>query len=398
MADNALMSFLQDTFTRTADPSPERSKTSNLKQNNYVPEAVSDVAQRIATNPAVLKSALVHMPEVIGASALNTLAVQPAVEAGRNAKFIADYASSPASFAKVLGHQEDGTPILDDPSKPLPPSDQNVSQFALDVGMAGLGTSFAGGAPRGAIGMFAGPKAKSWQSSGLNDLYDLVQKNDRLSASAQFKKTGYFVDSQNGEPIRLIIPEDSARVNTQALMDVIQKNKSVNAQDILHYPELFSEYPDLKDLRVKPYYDRTDGGGAYFDTSKWEVGLNQDDPIFLNAALRNNDGSVVTQMLGHEIAGHGVDVLERRPYVGSSRGMEEHMLEWNNKPTTDEFLIDRLYRTNPGEISAEIAGDIATNAIVRDNAVRIPNYKEAKLQEYELLKMQLGLPSFYGKR
>ena len=398
MADNALMSFLQDTFTRTADPSPERSKTSSLKQTNYVPEAVSDVAQRIATNPAVLKSALVHMPEVIAASALNTLVVKPTVEAARNAKFIADYASSPASFAKVLGYQEDGTPILDDPSKPLPPSDQNVSQFALDVGMAGLGTSFAGGAPRGALGMFAGPKAKSWQSSGLNDLYDLMLKNDRLSASAQYKKTGYFIDSQNGEPVRLIVPKNNADINHAALLDVIHKNKSVNAQDVLRYPELYKEYPDLTDLRVKAYYDPTDGGGAYFDTSRWEVGLNQADPAFLGAALKNNDGSVATHMLSHEIAGHGVDVLERRPYVGSSHGMERHMLKWNNKPANDEFLIDKLYRTNPGEVSAELAADVASNAIVRDSAIRIPNYKEAKLQEYELLKMQLGLPSFYGKR
>ena len=286
MADNALMSFLQDTFTRTADPSPERSKTSNLKQNNYVPEAVSDVAQRIATNPAVLKSALVHMPEVIGASALNTLAVQPAIEAGKNAKFIADYASSPASFAKVLGHQEDGTPILDDPSKPLPPSDQNVSQFALDVGMAGLGTSFAGGAPRGALGMFAG------DSSKLANIYawDRAHKMRMLPGVTNEeirKQTGWFVGMD--DILRHEIPDYTAKIDTTKFQPV-SKGDAITfrggLQDTFIHPELYKAYPGLKDVEVSAVITNKKGMGGQgsFDPNKNVIDSVAEDV----STLRNN--------------------------------------------------------------------------------------------------------------
>jgi len=283
MADNALMNFLQETFTKTADPNPERSKTSNLKQTNYIPEEVIDVAQRAATNPAVLKSALIHMPEVVGASALNTLAVKPAVEAAENAKFISDFLGSPASFAKVLGHQEDGTPILDDPSKPLPPGDKEISQFALDVGMAGLGTSFAGGAPRGSIGMFAGDTSK------LADIYswdnaNKLRMSPGITHEAIRKQTGWFVGMD--DVLRHEISDYPVKIDTSKFIPA-SKGDAITfqggLQDAFIHPELYKAYPELKDVEFSSIITNKQGMGGHgtFDPSANKIYSNAENTEIL---------------------------------------------------------------------------------------------------------------------
>jgi hypothetical protein len=166
--------------------------------------------------------------------------------------------------------------------------------------MAGGGLTL-GKAPEGAVGMFAGPRAKTWDANANSTARAYSSIGDPTTG---FQRTGHFQGVDN--KWRFEIPDRNATIKPPPAD--LQAGQTLRAADYLDHPELFKAYPELAEMPVMHQPGMT--GASY--TPAHDIG-NGPVPAMLRMDMTKDvTGPGMMQprsMMLHELQ-HGVQNIE----------------------------------------------------------------------------------------
>jgi hypothetical protein len=141
------------------------------------------------------------------------------------------------------------------------PSMADVTEFGAGVGTGGVAASTAGGVPRGALGMFAGPRAKTADLYNLEAAQDLLKnrRQNKLSLTDIRAETGWEPVRRPHEEVRwrFEIPDDRAvlmdpsEYNVPARIEALADTAPVDYRNIKQIEGAVNPSPDLTDLYFK---------------------------------------------------------------------------------------------------------------------------------------------------
>jgi hypothetical protein len=173
------------------------------------------------------------------------------------------------------------------------PSMSDVTEFGAGVGTGGIASStLTGGVPRGALGMFAGPRARTANLAALERAQELAARD--VADIDILRETGWS-RGRDGD-WQYEISDDAARLyNPDA-------STLGGAYD---HPELFEAYPDLRDV---PFYRQSNTGGV---KGQYTAPGARPEEIWLSDALTDAAESI----LAHEVQ-HGIQYREGWPTGG----------------------------------------------------------------------------------
>lgn len=147
-----------------------------------------------------------------------------------------------------------------------------MNALATNIALGGLGASSVLHPPSGAIGMFAGAKARSADLAARDDtMFNMaVGTEDRTKA---FQDSNWF-KGPDGE-WRFELPDDKARLRPEengGLANLIGGNVGIDKGSttlvqVLHHPELFKAYPHLQSMPVS-FLDNRIASGRYIPKTK----------------------------------------------------------------------------------------------------------------------------------
>jgi hypothetical protein len=180
------------------------------------------------------------------------------------------------------------------------------------LGMLGL-SRIPGVASEGTLGMFAGPKSKSWDASRAAE----------ATSGGGWRETGYgdrFADKR----MRTEIPDADAKVFAE--FNALPPNQSRELSQVLQHPALYEAYPDLAKVKVK----RSDQSGAtVYDPRTNTITVPR--------------GTQTREALLHEVQ-HKIDDIE-----GFSRGASVGEFVMGRNPNARD-----AYRNTAGEVNARL--------------------------------------------
>lgn len=205
---------------------------------------------------------------------------------------------------------------------------ETAMAMATLVGTGGMATSGAVGGP-GTLGMFIGRNARDFDKAASLRAFEM--KNQGYSPREIWEATGTR-RWQSGP--RQEIPDNFAKFNENIPNSSTGK---VKLQDALDHPELFKNYPHLRDVslhidsNLKP-------GHAWTDPESKVISISEKD--FLN-----KDISTIL----HEIQ-HNIQYKEKWDY-GSN---PDYFLNYTktHPQLTEQELANNLYYATPGEVES----------------------------------------------
>lgn len=251
--------------------------------------------------------------------------------------------------------------------------------------------TFATKVAKGTLGSFAGVGAKTHNAYKEMRAEELLAKG--ASPEEVWKKTGLFKGLD--EKWRFEIP--SQKANLTAAADTIRTIPSHifekssptgvigNLENVLHHPELYKAYPELKDMKVALVRDKTAKWWGEFDPSIDKITINLES---VGKGRRGNvpPAEVVKRILLHEVqhmiqkkegffpGTNEVDVMKDLSVALMGRVNAAMALRKEGKITKEEFIrrLDviknatnlvkpiqpqvgkALYERSPGEIEARM--------------------------------------------
>lgn len=143
---------------------------------------------------------------------------------------------------------------------------------ALNVAtnMMGGGMLSSGGAPAGSLGMFIGPKSKSWNWKNLGKAQELETSGVPLSEIFRKTKTarlpsGEWVQEISDKPAKMTKKELKSTYYPEAG----RYAEGFKVSDILEHPDLFKAYPQIGEISGS-----FKSGGARSDVATFSPGMN----------------------------------------------------------------------------------------------------------------------------
>jgi hypothetical protein len=216
------------------------------------------------------------------------------------------------------------------------------------MGMLGL-SRIPGVASEGTLGMFAGPKSKTWDASRAAE----------ATNGASWRETGYgdrFADKK----MRTEIPDADAKMFAE--FDFLPPSQPRQLSEVLQHPGLYEAYPELANTRV---VRREGSASAAYDP--------RSDTI--TVAPRTKDPR---EAILHEIQ-HKVDDIE-----GFSRGSSigEHIL-----PTSLADIIRARPNPNARDAYRNTAGEV--NARLTESRSNTPPEKLRETAPWDMFDVPL---------
>lgn len=244
-------------------------------------------------------------------------------------------------------------------------TDDIIKQSFNTAANVGLGSSVVP-APKNALRMFGGVNAKE---APLGEL-ELAKKLQKEGAPLEeiIGQTGWGF-GKDGKPRFEIFGGDKSKINLGHNFG--DYTKRTNLPDLWDFPELYRNYPDMKNIGIKG--GEPHGSAAYYrPMSKWEpeyIGINQSDaaPNFHYPASNVNKEKQLRETLAHE-SQHAIQTREGFPYGFNPEniwGSRELLEKYRPDILTEAASIAKHY--NP-EMAAKYPTQFAESAMM--NAVK----------------------------